>query len=118
VLQKALDQRCSGNKCNGLKIQTSAEATKCAKAQAVKEPYDGCKLLLAQSGDTTDKPIKGSLSFLVECRSLTLSFLAQDHVKCLWWFECLLGTRGIAMSHLNSVSEPLATNETSLSRRK
>jgi hypothetical protein len=43
VLQKALDARCSGNACKTLKTQTSTEATKCAKSQAVREPFDGCK---------------------------------------------------------------------------
>jgi len=41
VLQKALDARCSGTNCKTLKTQSSSQATKCAKAQAVKEPYDG-----------------------------------------------------------------------------
>ncbi|KAH7138617.1 hypothetical protein B0J11DRAFT_555322 [Dendryphion nanum] len=37
VLQKALDARCSGNRCNGIKTQSSTEATKCAVKQAVQE---------------------------------------------------------------------------------
>ncbi|KAH8728335.1 hypothetical protein GQ44DRAFT_737584 [Phaeosphaeriaceae sp. PMI808] len=43
ALQKALDQRCTGNTCNGLKTQNAVTSTKCAVAQSVKEPYDGCK---------------------------------------------------------------------------
>lgn len=43
ALQKAMDQRCYGNTCTGLKTQTAEESTKCAVQQTVKEPVDGCK---------------------------------------------------------------------------
>ncbi|CAO2658112.1 Nn.00g073720.m01.CDS01 [Neocucurbitaria sp. VM-36] len=41
VLQKALDQRCMGNTCTGLKTQKAAESTKCAVSQSVREPVEG-----------------------------------------------------------------------------
>jgi hypothetical protein len=50
VLQKALDARCSGNKCSALKTQDSASALKCAKSQAVRESpgSDECKWLFTE----------------------------------------------------------------------
>lgn len=41
ALQKAMDQRCNLNTCNGLKTQTGTEAAKCTKRQAVKENVEG-----------------------------------------------------------------------------
>jgi hypothetical protein len=77
VLQKALDARCSGNKCSQLKTQTAAEATKCAKSQAVQEPYDGCRLHSFEVFKIcTDTVIQGWISFPVELPSRTPSFIA------------------------------------------
>ncbi|RDL31474.1 Uncharacterized protein BP5553_09683 [Venustampulla echinocandica] len=41
ALQKALDARCSGDKCSALKTQSAADANKCMKSQDAKEPVEG-----------------------------------------------------------------------------
>jgi hypothetical protein len=43
ALQKAMDQRCFGNTCAGLKTQGAEESMKCAVKQSVQEPVEGCK---------------------------------------------------------------------------
>jgi len=45
-LQRAMDARCTGDVCKGLKTQTPDEAMKCTKTPAVKEDDDGCKFHL------------------------------------------------------------------------
>ncbi|KAK3312948.1 hypothetical protein B0H66DRAFT_524502 [Apodospora peruviana] len=40
-LQKALDQRCTGDTCAALKTQTTEEAVKCTKSRDVQEEVDG-----------------------------------------------------------------------------
>jgi len=42
-LQKAIDNRCTGDRCAQLKIQSTEDAIKCTKAADVKEQVDGCK---------------------------------------------------------------------------
>jgi hypothetical protein len=43
ALQKAMDQRCFGNTCTGLKTQGADVSTGCEVGQTVKEPVDECK---------------------------------------------------------------------------
>jgi hypothetical protein len=47
ALQKAMDQRCYGNTCAGLKTQGADVSTKCGVRQVVSEPVDECKSALA-----------------------------------------------------------------------
>lgn len=42
-LQKAIDNRCTGDRCTQLKIQSTEDAVKCTKARDVDEEVDGCK---------------------------------------------------------------------------
>lgn len=42
-LQKAIDARCTGDRCAQLKIQSTEDAIKCTKVADVKEEVDGCK---------------------------------------------------------------------------
>jgi hypothetical protein len=42
-LQRALDARCTGDRCSALKTQTPEEATACQKQQTVAEEVEGCK---------------------------------------------------------------------------
>ena len=42
-LQKALDARCSGDRCSALKTQSADAAAACTKSQTVKEEIEGCK---------------------------------------------------------------------------
>ncbi|KAI0008744.1 hypothetical protein F4779DRAFT_419194 [Xylariaceae sp. FL0662B] len=43
ALQRALDARCSNDRCAQLQTQTAAEATACKKQQTVEENVEGCK---------------------------------------------------------------------------
>ena len=42
-LQRAMNARCNGDRCNVLKSQTPEEAMKCTKANVVQDNIDGCK---------------------------------------------------------------------------
>jgi hypothetical protein len=48
TLQKALDARCTGDRCSALKTQTAEEANACMKEQEAKEPVEGCKYHLTR----------------------------------------------------------------------
>jgi hypothetical protein len=43
ALQRALDARCTGDRCSALKTQTPEEAVACQKQQTVAEETEGCK---------------------------------------------------------------------------
>ncbi|KAK3350261.1 hypothetical protein B0T25DRAFT_457177 [Lasiosphaeria hispida] len=45
ALQKALDARCSGDRCTALKTQSAEAAVACSKSQTVREETEGCKLI-------------------------------------------------------------------------
>jgi hypothetical protein len=47
ALQKALNARCSGDRCSALKTQTAEQAMACTKKQTVMEQTEGCKSLSA-----------------------------------------------------------------------
>ncbi|KAK4033798.1 nucleoside diphosphate-linked moiety X motif 17 [Parachaetomium inaequale] len=44
ALQRALDARCTGDRCSALKTQTPEEAVACQKQQTVAEETEGCNL--------------------------------------------------------------------------
>lgn len=74
ALQHALDIRCAGDACSGMKTQTADQANKCMIKSTVNEDVEGCKChvsYLAQIGLIMPLLIlrfKGSLSCLVVCR--------------------------------------------------
>lgn len=43
ALQRALDQRCTGDRCAVLQTQTPEEAVACQKQQTVEEQTEGCE---------------------------------------------------------------------------
>lgn len=43
ALQHALDERCAGDACSGMKTQTADQANKCMIKSTVNEDVDGCK---------------------------------------------------------------------------
>jgi len=52
-LQRALDKRCTGNKCSELKTQSPKEAMACVKPQTIVEDIDGCKFTQKMSTHTS-----------------------------------------------------------------
>jgi hypothetical protein len=49
ALQHALDIRCNGDACQGMKTQSADQANKCMIKSTVKEEVDGCKCDLSIS---------------------------------------------------------------------
>jgi hypothetical protein len=49
TLQRAIDSRCTGDKCTELKYQDTEEAMKCNVPTAVQEEVDGCKCSVVSS---------------------------------------------------------------------
>lgn len=43
ALQHALDERCAGDACSGMKTQTAEQANACMIKSTVNEDVDGCK---------------------------------------------------------------------------
>lgn len=43
ALQHALDIRCAGDACQGMKTQTAEQANQCMIKSTIKEEVDGCK---------------------------------------------------------------------------
>lgn len=51
-LQKAMDNRCTGDTCTQLELQTTTEAMKCTLPPTVKDNFDGCELALNFTDET------------------------------------------------------------------
>lgn len=49
-LQRALNARCSGDKCKELLTQSAEDSEKCIIPQTMKEDVDGCKCVCANIG--------------------------------------------------------------------
>lgn len=74
ALQHALDIRCAGDACQGMKTQTAEQANKCMIKSTVNEDVEGCKyhvsyhFQIALILPLLTLSFKGSLSCLAVCR--------------------------------------------------